>query len=121
MTEGLHAGRYMITMMGFFAVYAGLIYNDCFSLGLNLFGTRFAFDGQSDGSVEEGDVAENLAQFVLTNQSTLSVLILFGMLVPTSSSFQLFQDEVECDLWYHSDVCRYLPQGCKRRLLQPET
>jgi V-type H+-transporting ATPase subunit a len=63
MTEGLHAGRYMITMMGFFAVYAGLIYNDCFSLGLNLFGTRFAFDGQSDGSVEEGDVAENLAQF----------------------------------------------------------
>jgi V-type H+-transporting ATPase subunit a len=60
MTEGLHAGRYMITMMGFFAVYAGLIYNDCFSLGLNLFGTRFAFDGQSDSSVEEGDVAENL-------------------------------------------------------------
>jgi V-type H+-transporting ATPase subunit a len=62
MTEGLHAGRYMITMMGFFAVYAGLIYNDCFSLGLNLFGTRFAFDGQSDGSVEEGDVAE-ICQF----------------------------------------------------------
>jgi hypothetical protein len=26
MTGGLHARRYMITMMGFFAVYAGLIY-----------------------------------------------------------------------------------------------
>jgi hypothetical protein len=38
-------------MMGFFAVYAAYLHG-CFSLGLNLFGTRFAFDGQSDGSVE---------------------------------------------------------------------
>lgn len=57
MGEGLHSGRYMIAMMGFFAVYAGLIYNDCFSLGLNLFGSRWQFDGQNDGGVEEGDVA----------------------------------------------------------------
>ena len=41
MAAGMHAGRYMLTMMGFFAVYAGFIYNDCFSLGLNLFGSRF--------------------------------------------------------------------------------
>lgn len=57
MAEGLHAGRYMITMMGFFAVYAGLIYNDCFSLGLNLFGSRWEFYGQEYGSVEEGTIA----------------------------------------------------------------
>lgn len=63
MGEGMHAGRYMITMMGFFAVYAGLIYNDCFSLGINFFGTRFAFDGQDDGSVEEGDVARQTAAY----------------------------------------------------------
>ena len=63
MGDGLHTGRYMITMMGFFAVYAGLIYNDCFSLGLNLFGSRYLFEGQSEGAVEEGNVAENIAEY----------------------------------------------------------
>jgi V-type H+-transporting ATPase subunit a len=63
MGDGLHAGRYMITMMGFFAVYAGLIYNDMFSLGLNMFGSRWEFEGQNDGSVEGGDVAYQKSQF----------------------------------------------------------
>lgn len=55
--DGMHSGRYMIVMMGFFAVYAGFMYNDAFSLGLNLFGTRYKFEGQDSGTVEEGDVA----------------------------------------------------------------
>jgi V-type H+-transporting ATPase subunit a len=63
LAEGMHTGRYMITMMGFFAVYAGLIYNDCFSLGLNLFGTKWAFEGQEYGVVEEGAVAQPTAQY----------------------------------------------------------
>ena len=45
-------------MMGFFAVYAGLIYNDCFSLGLNLFGSRWSFDGQDENNVAQGAVAK---------------------------------------------------------------
>jgi len=57
MAAGLHTGRYMIAMMGFFAVYAGLIYNDMFALGLNLFGSRYKFAGQDNGVVEEGDIA----------------------------------------------------------------
>mmetsp|Transcript_30639 Transcript_30639/g.52320 ORF Transcript_30639/g.52320 Transcript_30639/m.52320 type:complete len:898 (-) Transcript_30639:109-2802(-) len=60
MTGGLHSGRYMIVMMGFFAVYAGLVYNDCFSLGLNLFGTRWSFGSDQP---EEGDVAEMTGQY----------------------------------------------------------
>lgn len=49
--------------MGFFAIYAGLIYNDCFSLGLNLFGSRYEFDGQQYGTVEEGDIALSTSQY----------------------------------------------------------
>ena len=62
MAGGMHSGRYMITMMGFFAVYAGLIYNDCFSLGLNFFGSRWEFEGQQYGTVEEGTVAVTTSQ-----------------------------------------------------------
>jgi V-type H+-transporting ATPase subunit a len=38
---GLYGARYMVLMMGFFATYAGFMYNDFFSLGMNLFGTKF--------------------------------------------------------------------------------
>jgi V-type H+-transporting ATPase subunit a len=37
----LYNGRYMITMMGFFGIYAGLMYNDLFSVGMDLFGSRW--------------------------------------------------------------------------------
>jgi V-type H+-transporting ATPase subunit a len=33
--------RYLLLMMGFFAVYAGLMYNDFLSLGVNLFPSRY--------------------------------------------------------------------------------
>jgi V-type H+-transporting ATPase subunit a len=54
-----------LTMMGFCAVYAGLMYNDndCFSLGLNLFGSRWEFDGQEYGSVKDGAVAVPTADY----------------------------------------------------------
>jgi len=48
MMGGLYAARYMIFMMGCFAVYAGVCYNDFFSLPLDLFKS-----GYSWGSTDE--------------------------------------------------------------------
>jgi V-type H+-transporting ATPase subunit a len=36
-------GRYMLLMMSCFAIYCGLLYNDFFATGTNLFGTRWAY------------------------------------------------------------------------------
>ena len=38
----LYGGRYMLFLMGCFAVYNGIIYNDCMSLTTNLYGTNFS-------------------------------------------------------------------------------
>merc|ERR1719327_2381319 len=38
--------RYLLLMMGFFAFYAGLLYNDFLSLGMDLFGSRYQ-EGQT--------------------------------------------------------------------------
>eukprot|EP00747_Dinoflagellata_sp_TGD_P106523 gnl/TRDRNA2_/TRDRNA2_169871_c0_seq4.p1 gnl/TRDRNA2_/TRDRNA2_169871_c0~~gnl/TRDRNA2_/TRDRNA2_169871_c0_seq4.p1 ORF type:complete len:405 (+),score=99.08 gnl/TRDRNA2_/TRDRNA2_169871_c0_seq4:41-1216(+) len=37
----LYQARYMLTMMGFFGVYAGFMYNDFFSVGLEIFPSRW--------------------------------------------------------------------------------
>ncbi len=43
MVAGVYGARYMLFAMGLMAVYAGLVYNDYFSLGLDLFGSRYEY------------------------------------------------------------------------------
>jgi len=44
--------RYMVLAMGFFAVFAGFMYNDLFAMALPLFKTRFHADPQATGTTD---------------------------------------------------------------------
>jgi V-type ATPase 116kDa subunit family len=50
MVRDIYSARYMLFMMGSMGVYAGLVYNDYFSLGLNLFGSNYEFLSEESGS-----------------------------------------------------------------------
>ncbi|RYH14284.1 V-type ATPase 116kDa subunit family protein [archaeon] len=50
MLNGIYSARYMLFAMGLFAIYAGFIYNDFFSIGLLLGRSNYAFNDQTDGA-----------------------------------------------------------------------
>eukprot|EP00161_Ancyromonas_sigmoides_P021363 TRINITY_DN6321_c0_g1_i1.p1 TRINITY_DN6321_c0_g1~~TRINITY_DN6321_c0_g1_i1.p1 ORF type:complete len:938 (-),score=485.54 TRINITY_DN6321_c0_g1_i1:68-2812(-) len=47
-------GRYMLILMGLFAMYTGLLYNEFFSLPIDIFGSNWTFPG---GTETEGSMA----------------------------------------------------------------
>ena len=91
--SALFPHRYMITAMGFFSIYAGLMYSEFFAIPLNLFGSRWscpAVHGQSTTECEPlngstypfgidpaWSVASNSLLFV--NSLKMKVSVLFGV------------------------------------------
>jgi hypothetical protein len=65
--ETFYDARYLLTAMGFFALYAGLLYNDFLSLALNLFESRY-----EEGPVNSRGV-EMLPRFDVTNSGELDL------------------------------------------------
>ena len=50
MSKGVYSARYMLFAMGCMAIYAGSIYNDYFSVGINLFGSNFHYAEEIPGA-----------------------------------------------------------------------
>ena len=55
LVKGFYSARYLITFMGFFAVYAGFMYNDFLSMGTAFFSTRFEEPENMSGAQYEMD------------------------------------------------------------------
>ena len=49
MVKGIYSARYMLLMMGLMGLYCGLIYNDFFSIGINLFGSSWDYEVREQG------------------------------------------------------------------------
>lgn len=80
-------GRYMLTMMGACAIYCGLIYNDCFALALDLFGSTYEFDDESSTRLSENpyqfgvDPAWHVStnELLFFNSMKMKTAVIFGI------------------------------------------
>jgi len=118
--KGFHAARYMLFMMGFFAIYNGLLYNECFAIPLDLFGTNWKFTGIGNDAVRLDNgytypfgvdpawgVAQN--QLVYYNSLKMKLSIVFGVaqmvfgIILSATNAVYFKRTIDL-------VCTFVPQ-----------
>jgi hypothetical protein len=108
----MHAGRYMIVMMGFLRHLRWFDLQRLFLSWTQCFWLRWEFDGQQYGTVEENDKLCQSLTSVLPDLSTPSLDPGPGTFLPMNFFFfQLFQDEALCYLQSFRCFYRNLPQG----------
>jgi len=126
--QNIHAGRYLIFLMGMFAIYNGLIYNDCTSISINGFnGTQFSDVEITDpatgavSTIENGKVSGVYAfgvdpvwavsdvQLQFTNSLKMKLSVLVGITQMTFGLFLKLSNHIhEGD--YLSIVGEFIPQ-----------
>ncbi len=85
------AGRYMGAAMGFFGIYAGLIYNDCFAVSVPIFASQYAFAGNASTAHRLGGLTDvypfgidpvwklSTNELLFTNSMKMKMSVIFGV------------------------------------------
>eukprot|EP00300_Choanocystis_sp_HF-7_P014307 c18642_g1_i2.p1 GENE.c18642_g1_i2~~c18642_g1_i2.p1 ORF type:complete len:799 (+),score=205.63 c18642_g1_i2:81-2477(+) len=114
-------GRYLIFVMGLFAIYCGFLYNDCFSLSIDIFGTNYLMPAGNVGNAVVKDTnraypfgldpgwagASNKLMFYNSIKMKMAILLgvlqmLFGIVLSCTNQIH-FKD-------YTSIFCEFIPQ-----------
>lgn len=113
--------RYILTMMGFFAIYCGLIYNDFLSISLDLFGSCFDVTGVQGGDPipRYGEcvypigmdpvwaVAEN--NLVYINSLKMKISVIIAVVHMTLGVFIKASNNIYFCRWLDF-ICEFIPQ-----------
>jgi len=95
----LYHGRYIILLMGMFAMYCGLIYNDCMSMTLTLWPS--GYDGETNTWKEPYQFGVDPAwwnsknQLMFLNSYKMKMAVIFGVTQMTWGLFFKFKNHLE--------------------------